>query len=169
MFVRASLYRRQVCLACDRSDVALGAGRGANSSVCGACTRIQLLRKRIPVTRLDLGDLSSVSLANSFSRSRFDRTPVLWRRKRNNRSTVPSGISTISVTSTPEGVVSFQISGFRRQIDNYRPCYAFIEELGVRRGVKKAKEIGRLVEDANILFVCRLPFRSRSEIRRSAR
>lgn len=82
---------------------------------------------------------------------------------------MPSGMSTISVTTTLEGVVSFQISGYRRQIDNYRPCYAFIEEFGVRRSVEKAKEIGRLVEDANIPSVCRLPFRSRSEIRRSAR
>lgn len=119
---------------------------------------MQLLRKRIPVTRLDFGDLIVGQFGKFFFAATFQQnTRVLAQEAKQQVDGAVWHVDDLR-HATPEGVVSLQISGFCRQIDIDRPCHAFIEEFGVRRGVEKGIEIGRLIEDPNIPFVCRLPF-----------
>lgn len=59
---------------------------------------MQLLRKRIPVTRLDLGDLIVGQFGEFFFPATSRQNARVLAQERNNRSTVPSGMSTISIT-----------------------------------------------------------------------
>lgn len=133
-----------------------------------ACTGMQLVRKRIPVTRLDFGDLIVGQFGKFVFPTTFrQNTRVLAQRAKQQVDGTVRHVDDLRHATT-EGVVSLQISGFRRQIDIDRPCHAFIEEFGVRRGVEKTIEIGRLVKDPHNPFVCRLPFDERQQAGRIA-